>query len=59
MFRNLGVIAALVIFGSNVRAEDHRLFEMRVYTTHPGKLDALNARFRNHTNKIFESTVWI
>ena len=31
-----------------------RLFEIRTYTTEPGKLDALNARFRNHTTKLFE-----
>jgi len=31
-----------------------RLFEMRTYTTHPGKLEALHARFREHTNKLFE-----
>lgn len=31
-----------------------RVFELRTYTTHPGKLDALNARFRNHTMRIFE-----
>jgi len=31
-----------------------RVFEIRTYTTHPGKLDALNARFRNHTVKLFE-----
>jgi hypothetical protein len=31
-----------------------RLFEMRIYTAQPGKLDALNARFRNHTNRLFE-----
>ena len=30
-----------------------RFFEMRTYYTHPGKLEALNARFRDHTNKIF------
>ncbi len=30
-----------------------RLFEMRTYHTHPGRLDALNARFRDHTNKLF------
>ena len=35
-------------------ASSGRVFEMRTYTTHPGKLDALNARFRNHTTKIFE-----
>lgn len=30
-----------------------RFFEMRTYIAAPGKLDALNARFRNHTNKLF------
>ena len=34
--------------------QDTRVFELRTYTTHPGKLDALNARFRNHTVKLFE-----
>ncbi len=31
-----------------------RFFEYRKYTTNPGKLDALLARFRNHTNALFE-----
>ena len=31
-----------------------RLFEIRTYTTEPGKLDALHTRFRNHTTKLFE-----
>ncbi len=31
-----------------------RVFELRTYTTPPGKLDALKARFRDHTIKIFE-----
>ena len=31
-----------------------RLYEMRIYTAAPGKLDALNARFRDHTVKLFE-----
>src|SRR5882762_4371713 len=35
-------------------AEDTRLFEMRTYYAAPGKLDDLNARFRNHTTKLFE-----
>jgi heme-degrading monooxygenase HmoA len=30
------------------------VYEMRTYTTNEGKLDALNARFRNHTLKLFE-----
>ena len=32
---------------------DTRLFEMRVYYAADGKLDALNARFRDHTLKLF------
>src|SRR5262245_34599503 len=35
-------------------AGKERLFELRTYIAAPGKLDALNARFRNHTNKLFE-----
>jgi len=30
-----------------------RTFELRTYTTLPGKLEALNARFRDHTNALF------
>jgi hypothetical protein len=32
----------------------NRVFEIRTYTAHPGKLDAVNARFRNHTTKLFQ-----
>jgi hypothetical protein len=38
------------------RADDKpagRLFELRTYTAHDGKLEALHKRFREHTNKIF------
>lgn len=31
-----------------------RVFEIRTYTTLPGRLDALHARFRDHTMRIFE-----
>ena len=31
-----------------------RFFEMRTYYAAPGKLDDLNARFRDHTNKLFQ-----
>ncbi len=34
--------------------KDTRCFEMRVYHAAEGKLDALNARFRDHTFKLFE-----
>jgi hypothetical protein len=31
-----------------------RVFELRTYTSPPGKLDDLHARFRNHTTRLFE-----
>jgi hypothetical protein len=48
-------LAALLSFPQlpAVRAADARFFELRIYHANPGKLDALNARFRNHTNKLF------
>ncbi len=33
---------------------DERCFELRIYTAAEGKLDALHARFRDHTMKLFE-----
>lgn len=36
------------------RAADPRTFEFRVYYASTGKLDDLNARFREHTLKLFE-----
>jgi uncharacterized protein YbaA (DUF1428 family) len=34
--------------------KDSRCYELRVYTAADGKLDALHARFRDHTCKLFE-----
>jgi uncharacterized protein (DUF1330 family) len=34
--------------------KDSRCFEIRTYTAAPGKLEALHARFRDHTMKIFK-----
>ena len=45
-----GLLAATA---SPASAADTRLFEMRVYYAAEGKLDALNARFRDHTLKLF------
>jgi hypothetical protein len=33
---------------------DTRVFELRTYTATPGNIDALHARFRDHTLKLFE-----
>ena len=47
---------ALTLAGAAIpaTAKDARYFEMRTYYAAPGKLDDLNARFRNHTLKLFE-----
>ena len=34
--------------------EPSRLYELRIYTAAPGKMDALHARFRDHTLRLFE-----
>ena len=39
---------------SHAANTDTRVFEMRTYYAAPGKLDALNARFRDHTNALFK-----
>jgi len=41
------------MMASNAPAAD-RVFELRTYTTYEGKLDALKARFRDHTITIFK-----
>ena len=35
-------------------ATDTRVFELRTYVATPGKIDALLARFRDHTTALFE-----
>jgi len=41
--------------GKDATAEDAPLlYELRTYHTHEGRLDALNARFRDHTMTLFE-----
>jgi hypothetical protein len=34
--------------------KEGKLYELRIYTTNPGKLPDLHARFRDHTMKLFE-----
>ena len=55
----LAILAAAGIgyrFGqtTTARAASGRVFEIRTYTAEPGKLDALHARFRDHTLAIFK-----
>jgi len=51
----VGFLAVVVVRGTadDKPAAKERVFEMRTYIAAPGKLDDLNARFRNHTNKLF------
>ena len=54
-FRRIAAIVLMVAAMPAAQAADAqpRLFEMRTYITHDGRLDALHARFRDHTNKLF------
>ena len=38
---------------TTARAAGNHVFEVRTYTAEPGKLEALQARFRDHTVQIF------
>jgi len=53
MLALLGLVALGAAITPPVQAQQGRVFEMRTYTTHPGRLDALHKRFREHTNSIF------
>lgn len=57
----LFLLAALIVprFGAAEQAPgspaaDGRVFELRTYVAAPGKIDALNARFKNHTLALFK-----
>lgn len=54
LLRPLVVVAALLALVLPAPAADARVYELRIYVTAPGKLDALLARFRDHTCKLFE-----
>jgi NIPSNAP len=56
----VGMFAAgFTVRGTTTPAVAHaqpadRVFELRTYTTNPGKLEALKTRFRDHTIRLFE-----
>lgn len=61
----LGLVVAILASGGMAAADkadnekekkkmDDRVFELRIYHAAPGKMKALHARFRNHTNKLFK-----
>jgi hypothetical protein len=50
----LVLLAGIVTDGARGgKKVDTRVFEMRTYYAPPGKMEALHARFRDHTNKLF------
>jgi NIPSNAP len=49
----VGLAALGLGYAAGHAQSDRRVFEIRTYTTHDGRLDALNARFRNHTTRLF------
>lgn len=55
--RRLLVVALLLtpvaVFAADP-PKDTKLYELRIYTAEKGKLEAVNARFRDHTVKLFE-----
>lgn len=47
-------ILLLAVLLAGVAAAQNRVYELRTYTCNEGKLDALKARFRDHTIEIFK-----
>jgi len=50
----LALLATVMIANLHAADPDTRCYELRIYYAAPGKLDDLNARFRDHTLKLFE-----
>ncbi len=59
----IAIFGAGVLFGTTDRFDNtmsadaqttDRVFEIRTYTAHPGKLEALHRRFEDHTMRFFE-----
>jgi hypothetical protein len=47
-------VKTLLFLFATVMLMNAEVYELRTYTANDGKLDALHARFRNHTLKLFE-----
>ena len=50
----IGVVCFATGFSLGQDKKNSRLYELRIYTTLPGRLPALNKRFAEHTTKLFE-----
>ena len=48
----ISLLTALILCAGIARAD---VYELRTYTTYDGRLDALLARFENHTMRLFDS----
>lgn len=48
------LVCAGVVVGRATQATPSHIYELRIYTPNEGKLDAINARFRDHTRAIFD-----
>ncbi len=46
-------LSSFVATAAHHNEKPAKVYELRTYHTHEGKLDALHARFKNHTHKIF------
>ncbi|MBM3812228.1 MAG: NIPSNAP family protein [Acidimicrobiia bacterium] len=48
------LVATIVLMIGMATMANAEVYELRTYTALPGRLDALNKRFREHTAKLFE-----
>jgi hypothetical protein len=53
-FTMVAALLASAVLVAAAESKNTRVFEMRTYYAHPGKLDDLNKRFRDHTVRLFE-----
>ena len=49
----IALVLSFGLFTSSQAEENGKVFELRTYTSAPGKLDDLQSRFRDHTTRIF------
>ncbi len=50
----LGVVGLEAVQAVAEEKVSQRVYELRTYTTHPGRLPALHKRFAHHTMRLFE-----
>lgn len=50
----LSILFSIFAVTPALATDESPVFELRIYTVHPGKMPDMLARFKNHTTKIFE-----